>query len=163
MREAISWSVAPKNRLYIWESWQSFPNIRIRFLRQSELQSVLQLHPCWSRNFSVILSVYVRLQLSCVKPHSHLRIFYVRAYMKLWLQIKATSRHTIVVFKMASVNKHHLLALVLVILRSRRRRKNRKNENKRIWEKINKNWLELGAFSTKLLLVKEFDRVSFFE
>ena len=98
MREAISWSVAPKNRLYIWESWQSFPNIRIRFLRQSELQSVLQLHPCWSRNFSVILSVYVRLQLSCVKPHSHLRIFYVRAYMKLWLQIKATSRHTIVKF-----------------------------------------------------------------
>ena len=50
---------------------------------------------------------------------------------------------------MVSMNKHHLLAVVPVILRKRRRRENRKTEKKRIWVKImNKNRIELGAFST---------------
>ena len=44
----------------------------------------------------------------------------MRAYVELWLQRKLTSRHKIFIFKMASVNKHHLLAVALVILRRRK-------------------------------------------
>ena len=65
---------------------------------------------------------------------------------------------------MASINKHHLFAVALVILKKRRRRENRKNEKKKIWvKKINKNRLELSAFSATFLLAREFDRASFFE
>ena len=65
---------------------------------------------------------------------------------------------------MASINKHHLLAVALVNLKKRIRRENRKNEKKKIWvKKMNKNRIELGAFSTTFLLAREFDRASFFE
>ena len=65
---------------------------------------------------------------------------------------------------MASINKHCLLAVALVILKKRRRRENRKNKNKKIWVKeMNKNRLELGAFSTNFSLAREFDRASLFE
>ena len=96
---------------------------------------------------------------------SHVRIFlYVRAYVELWLQIKPTSRHKIVIFKMASINKHHLLAVALVNLKKRRRLENRKNEKKKIWmKKMSKNRLELGAFSTTFLLARDFNRASFSE
>ena len=51
--------------------------------------------------------------------------------MELRLQIKTTSRHKIVVFKMASIDKHHLLAVVLVILRRRRGCENRQKRKEK--------------------------------
>ena len=66
---------------------------------------------------------------------------------------------------MAFINKHHLLAVALVIFKKRRRRvKTEKNEKKKIQvKKMNKNRLELGAFTTTFLLAREFDRTSFIE
>ena len=97
--------------------------------------------------------------MSYVKFCSHLRIFVHKDLRGVVTPNKTTSRHKIVVFKMASINKHHLLAVVLVILRRRKRRENRKNGKK----KMNENRLELVAFSTTFLLTREFDRASFFE
>ena len=60
---------------------------------------------------------------------------------------------------MASINKHHILAVFFIILR-RRRRENRKNEKKRICVKIMiENRLGLVAFSTTYLLAKEFELI----
>ena len=65
---------------------------------------------------------------------------------------------------MASIKKHHLVAVALVVLRRRRRRENRKNEQKMICVKImNENRLELGAFSNIFSLAREFDSAFFFE
>ena len=67
---------------------------------------------------------------------------------------------------MASINKHHLLAVVLVpcYFEKEKRRENRKNEKKRIWVKIiNENRLELGTCSTTFLLARKFDRATFFD
>ena len=60
---------------------------------------------------------------------------------------------------MASINKHHILAVFFIILR-RIRRENRKNEKKRIWVKIMiENRLGLVAFSTTYSLAKEFELI----
>ena len=75
---------------------------------------------------------------------------YVRAHVELWLQKKTTSRHKIVVFKIASINKHHLLTVVFVVLRQRTRRENRKMKRKRSgWRKWIKTDLSLVLFQLR--------------
>ena len=78
--------------------------------------------------------------LSYVNFCSHVRIFVRKDLRGVVTPNKTTSRHKIVVFKMASINKHHLIAVALVILKKRRRRKNiKKKKKKKIWvKKMNK-------------------------
>ena len=82
-------------------------------------------------------------------------------------KLKKTSKNEIIIFKMVAINKNHLLAALIAILRRRRRRcRNRINKriNKRLWVKaINWNRSQIGAFSTTFLLARQFDRTAFFE
>ena len=90
--------------------------------------------------------------VSYVNFCSHVRIFVRKGLRGVMSPNKKHSRHKIIVFKMASINKH-LFAVLLVILKKRRRRENRKHEKKKIRvKKMNKNRLELVLFQLCHLL-----------
>ena len=67
--------------------------------------------------------------------------------------------------KMAAVNKHYILTLMLFLRRRRQRRMNlNKKRFNRIWVKpMNASRAELGAFHTTFLLGQATDRKAFFE
>ena len=67
--------------------------------------------------------------------------------------------------KMAAVNKHYILTLMVLLRRRRRRRMNlNKKRYNRIWVKpMNASRAELGAFHTTFLLGQATDRKAFFE
>ena len=68
---------------------------------------------------------------------------------------------------MAAFNKHHLLAVTLIVLRRRcRRRKNKVellNKNKRSWVRVtNLDRLISGAFVSTFIPAKMYDRREFY-
>ena len=66
--------------------------------------------------------------------------------------------------KMAAVNKHYILNLMLFLRRRRRRMNLNKKRYNKIWVKpMNASRAELGAFHTTFLLGQATNRKAFFE